>query len=413
MQGERIPSAEACEHELQAIVVASGISLRFWRLYAQAWLVCLVFPLLALVHLKLSLVHRLLVLMALFIFVTSYTWVMWSHPVRSVARQPAHMRPNLLLIAGLTALVLWLGGVYDSAFLWLFVGVSAIAGVTLPARSAFVVVMVLTLLTFFVSVGISGGIAASDWLHILPLVLLVRGLGLDMIGFVRLSSALREVHAARAELARLAVMEERLRLARDLHDVLGQSLSLITLKSELAGRLVARDPTQAAHEMHEVERVARATLREVREAVAGYRQPQLISELDGARQLLDAAGIVCSIEHTAGVLSPAMDAVLAWTVREGVTNVIRHSRAHQCSIRVTRDAGIVRAEIVNDGERGSAQADTRHQAGSGLAGLTERVRACGGAVTAEPHQPTGTGGFRLWVDLPIPNQMTSRKEQRA
>jgi two-component system sensor histidine kinase DesK len=149
-------------------------------------------------------------------------------------------------------------------------------------RSAFAAVIVLTLLTLFISVGISGGIAVSDWLHILPLVLLVRGLGLDMIGIVRLSSALREVHAARAELERMAVIEERLRLARDLHDLLGHTLSLIVLKSELAGRLVAQEPSRAAQEMHEVEQVARKTLREVREAVAGYRQPRLISELDGA-----------------------------------------------------------------------------------------------------------------------------------
>jgi two-component system sensor histidine kinase DesK len=424
MEVERIPadgarkpaqSAEPGngEHGLQEMVVASGISIRLWRLYAQAWLVCLLFPLLALLHLKLSLVQLVLALAGLLIFVTSYTWVMWSHPVRSVTRRPAQFRHNLLMLAGLTTLVLWLSVAYDSAFLWLFVGVSAIAGVTLAVRSAFVAVMALTLLTLFVSVGISGGIAASDWLHILPLVLLVRGLGLDMLGMARLSSALREVHTARAELARMAVLEERLRMARDLHDLLGHTLSLITLKSELAGRLVEQDPIQAAHEIHEVERVARQTLREVREAVAGYRQPALHSELDGARQLLEAAGIACQIEYTAGALPPATDAVLAWTVREGVTNVIRHSRAHHCTIRVTRDAGSVRAEVINDGDRGRPQADTLPVAGSGLAGLTERVRACGGQVEAGPPQMAGTNGFWLRVELPIPSQMTSGQEQRS
>src|SRR5215211_5432563 len=109
------------------------------------------------------------------------------------------------MLAGLTALVLWLSVAYDRAFLWLFVGVSAIAGVVLPATGAFVAVMALTLLTAGASVVLSGAVAVPDWLHILPLVLLVRGLGLDMVGIARLSSALREVHAARAELARMAV----------------------------------------------------------------------------------------------------------------------------------------------------------------------------------------------------------------
>jgi two-component system, NarL family, sensor histidine kinase DesK len=213
---------------LQEMVVASGISLRFWRLYAQAWLVCLLFPILTLIQLQPTPVHLLLALTGLVVFVISYTWVMWSHPVQSIARRPTQVRQALVLLAGLTLLVLVLSLAYGSTFLWLFVGVSAIAGVTLSLWSAFWVVMVLTLLTLFASIGISGGIAASDWLHIIPLVLLVRGLGLDRIGLARLSSALREVHATRGELARLAVMEERLRVARDLHDLLGGSGDILT-----------------------------------------------------------------------------------------------------------------------------------------------------------------------------------------
>jgi two-component system sensor histidine kinase DesK len=273
--------------------------------------------------------------------------------------------------------------------------------------------MALTLLTLFVSVGIDGGIATSDWLHILPLVLLVRGLGLDMIGLVRLAGALREVHAARAELARLAVIEERLRVARDLHDLLGHTLSLITLKSELAGRLIETEPARAAHEIHEVERVARQTLREVREAVAGYRQPQLLSELDGARQILEAAGIACQIEHTTGALSPATDAALAWTIREGVTNVIRHSRARRCTIRVTCETGSVHAEIIDDGGRRTEPNATQHDRGNGLAGLAERVRAAGGQIEAGPQAVVGASGFRLWVRIPAPRALTSEQEQRG
>lgn len=157
-------------------------------------------------------------------------------------------------------------------------------------------------------------------------------------------------------------------MARDLHDLLGHTLSLSTLKSELAGRLVESEPARAAAEIQAVERVARQTLREVREAVVGYRQPQLASEMDGARQLLEAAGIACQIKHTSGSLPPAADAVLAWTVREGVTNVIRHSRTHHCTIRVLCAGASVCTEVVDDGEwRGSQQATT-DATGSGLAG---------------------------------------------
>jgi two-component system, NarL family, sensor histidine kinase DesK len=413
MKAERrtVQSAEPSHdaHGHQEVVAASGISVRFWRLYAQAWLVSLLFPILALVQLQPRPLFLTLAIVGLVIFVISYTWVMWSHPVYSVANRPVHVRQSVVLLAALTILVLLLSVVYGSAFLWLFVGVSAIAGVTLPLWSAFWVVMALTLLTLFTSVGIRGGIAASDWLHIIPLVLLVRGLGLDMVGLARLSSALREVHAAREAMARFAVTEERLRVARDLHDLLGHTLSLIVLKSELARRVVEQDPQRAVQEIHEVERVARQSLQEVREAVAGYRQPGLEDELDGARQLLDAAGVVCHIEHTAGVLPPDTDAVLAWTVREGVTNVIRHSRAHHCTIRVMWESESARVEITNDGGW-RRESTASAQLGSGLAGLTERVSACGGRLEAGPLLATDADGFRLWVELPIPKQMSSEKE---
>ena len=399
--------------ERQEIVASSGISVRLWRLYASFWLICLVFPMLALAQTQLPPMQLLLALAGLLIFVASYVWVMWPHPLSSAGRARAQSRIGLLLVAFLTVLVLFLSLAYGHAFLWLFVGVGAVAGIALPARSAFVAVMLLTLLTLFTSVGLSGGIARTDWLHIIPLVLLVRGLGLDIVGLARLARALSELHAARRELARLAVIEERLRLARDLHDLLGHSLSLITLKSELAGRLVESAPARAAEEIREVERLARQTLREVREAVAGYRQPALHSELDGARQILEAAGIECQIRHTTGALPPAADAVLAWAVREGVTNVIRHSRAHHCTIHVMCAGGSACAEVVDDGTwRGSQQATT-DAAGSGLAGLAERVRGYGGRVEAGPLQTANAGGFRLWVELPMSEAATSAKEQRG
>ncbi|OLC58123.1 MAG: hypothetical protein AUH85_01415 [Chloroflexi bacterium 13_1_40CM_4_68_4] len=199
---------------------------------------------------------------------------------------------------------------------------------------------------------------------------------------------------AREEIGRLAVHEERLRFARDLHDLVGRSLSLIALKSELSGRLLGQDPARAASEIRDVEKVARDALREVREAVTGYRQPTLAAELAGARAALDAAGVECCIEQDAGVLSPDVESVLAWTVREGVTNVIRHSRAKRCDIRLKRADGHIALEVVDDGRLVGTEGE-----GSGLRGLAERVRARGGTAEAGP---LSKDGFRLRVVVPVP-----------
>jgi two-component system sensor histidine kinase DesK len=392
------------------VVAFSGISVRLWRLYAQAWLVCLLFPIIFLAQTPPAPARLLIALSGLVIFVVTYTWFMWPHPVSSGTRGRSGFRTSLSLLASLTALVLFLSLEYGNAFLWLFVGVSAAVGVALPARSAFIVVMALTLLTLGMGVGISGGIARTDWFQIIPLVLLVRGLGLDMVGMVRLSDALRELHTTRGELARRAVTEERLRLARDLHDLLGHTLSLITLKSELAGRLIERQPVQAAQEIHAVEHTARQGLREVREAIAGYRQPVLRRELDGARQMLEAAGMTCTVEDTAETLPPATDAVLAWAVREGVTNVIRHSRARLCTIRVKNENGKASAEVINDGYREPERDLTHNHTGSGLVGLTERVTAQGGQIEAGPLLSEGHPSFRLWVELPIQNDLVVERK---
>jgi two-component system, NarL family, sensor histidine kinase DesK len=200
----------------QDLVASSGVSPRLWRLYAQAWLICLLFPLLSLVQHEVPPAELALATAGLALYVVSYTWVMWAHLVRSATFVPPQRARSLLLLPSLTALVLVLSAIVGPAFLWLFVGVSAIAGVTLPLRTGFGVVVVLTLLTLGVGVAMDGGLAQADWLHIVPLVLLVRGLGVDMIGIARLAAALRDVHRARQELAQLAVIEERLRVAREL-----------------------------------------------------------------------------------------------------------------------------------------------------------------------------------------------------
>ncbi len=232
-------------------------------------------------------------------------------------------------------------------------------------------------------------------------------------------SALRRT---RAELARAAVAEERLRIARDVHDLLGHSLSLITLKAELAGRVMGSDPDRAAKEIAELESVARQSLSDVREAVAGFRQPDLAGELVAARQMLDAAGITSKIESIdTGTLPQEVDAALAWAVREGTTNVVRHSRATHVSILISADPATAVAEISDNGPaapdeaarlansalpvptggpsgRATAIRARPAFAGSGLAGLAERVRGLGGELAAGA---VGGQGFLLRVVVPV------------
>ena len=264
----------------------------------------------------------------------------------------------------------------------------------------FAAVVLLTLLPLFLTLKMHGGLGGVDLWWLIALLLLVRGLGLDMIGIARMGSAIRELQAARRELARLAVIEERERFSRDLDDLLGQTLSMITLKSELARHLVTEEPDRCAQELSEIERVARHTLREVHEAVAGYRQPNLSSELEGARQLLEAAGIDSQIDSIQEVLPPAVDAVLAWMVREGVTNVIRHSRARHCRIHLTHNNSTVEAEVLNDGGA-RARVESTARPGLGLVGLRERVSAPGGRMEAGPLDATSKEGFRVRVELPL------------
>jgi len=395
-------------------IASSGVTFQLWRLYQHAWLVCLFFPLVSLVRGPSSWLSLVLGLCALLFFAVGYTWLMWPHPASRGARGRVRSRLSFLLFGALAALVLVFSLLYGPSWLWLFIGVSAIAGLLFPMRAAFAVIVLFTLLPLFITIRMEGGIAGVDWWWLIALMLLVRGLGLDMIGVARMGSAIRELQAARRELARLAVIEERERLSRDLHDLLGQTLSMITLKSELARQLVTEEPGRCSQEIFEIEQVARHTLREVREAVVGYRQPHLSSELEGARQLLSAAGIDGEIDTIQQALPPAIDAALAWTVREGVTNVIRHSRARRCHIRVSHMNGQVCVEVLSDGGR-REQAESTARRGLGLAGLRERVSELGGRIEAGLLTLQGREHFRVHVELPLEREreVLAMQEERA
>jgi two-component system, NarL family, sensor histidine kinase DesK len=320
------------------------------------------------------------------LFAGVFLWLMWmQEPLWSASAEASEVRKRRATIAFLAVLALALNLALGSEWRVLFFHLNVAAGIVLLTRDAYVAIAGLAATTL--ALGFVSGMA---WLA-LP----TAAIGLWATAFVRQVAAVAELRSAREELARLAVSEERLRFARDLHDLLGHSLSLITLKSELAGRLLPAAPEKAATEVHDIEGVARQALREVRQAVAGYRRPTLDEELAGASEMLEAAGISCRIENQTGVLPKAVDAVLAWAVREGTTNVIRHSRAKHCRIVLARENEEIFAEITDDG--GGYHKESGEDSGSGLSGLAERVATFAGRVETD-RLPDG--GFRLRVVLP-------------
>ena len=182
---------------------------------------------------------------------------------------------------------------------------------------------------------------------------------------------------------------------------------IIALKSELAGRLIEAAPERAANEIRDIENVARTTLQEVRDAVAAYRQPTLANELHAAQEILSAANITYRFEGDEVFLESlpsTIDAVLAWVVREGITNVIKHSRAHQCTVRLRRDTKHIGVEIIDDGTTFDENID---KTGNGLRGLAERVVALGGNCESGLQ---AKGGFRLATSVPL---MQKRQETNS
>jgi two-component system sensor histidine kinase DesK len=212
-----------------------------------------------------------------------------------------------------------------------------------------------------------------------------------LYGSARLVRVLDELEATRAELAELAVGRERLRVSRDLHDLLGHSLSAVALKGDLARRLLHSDPPAARAEIASLTEVARDTLRGVRAVTRDEMALSLRTEIEGATALLSAAGIDARIDLNLSNPASPVENVLAWAVREAVTNVLRHSQASTCLITAGRRHGDAFLEVVNDGARAPASA------GSGLTGLAERAAALNGSVSAGP---VSDGRFRLLVEIP-------------
>ncbi len=224
-------------------------------------------------------------------------------------------------------------------------------------------------------------------------------------GFANLIWALRvrsqtRLGLAQEQIEHLAQVAERERIARDLHDVLGHTLSLIVLKSELAGRLLPTNPEGARREIGEVERTARKALGEVRETIRGYRSEGLAAELSRARETLSLAGVSLECAEPLPRVDPVAESVLALVLRESVTNIVRHARAKCCRLSLSVDPGGTALRIEDDGRGG-----IEHE-GNGLRGMRERLATLGGRLAIDSRS-----GTRLTVEIPA--QVAAAQAQPA
>ncbi|MEV0262715.1 sensor histidine kinase [Streptomyces sp. NPDC050617] len=319
-------------------------------------------------------------------FVCCYLVLVFRHTIR-----PLRGVRVLVALGSLMALGVVLALTLGPPWLVLCVYVSVACGAVLPLRGARIAIPLVTAVLSGVGMTMEGN--AGTLLAALLIPSFLGGFAMTGVRqMVRTTRALRE---ARATVAHLAANEERLRLARDLHDLLGHSLSLITLKSELAGRMLPASPENAAQQVADIERVSRQALVDVREAVSGFRRPTLEAEVAGARTALAAAGVNGDLSRIAtGHPDLPLDeeGALAWALREAVTNVVRHSGARTCTVTLEERGDELRLTVADDG-RGP-----EGEYGNGLTGLSERLQLADGRLETGAGE---RGGFVLRASVPL------------
>ena len=340
----------------------------------------------------------------------AYAWLIYSVPFLVAAFNPALSRaetwtmvasypifvalyltgyqvrgPRILWIVGAIDLFAIVFGARNPAAAAFFIYGSAQLGPALPVRPA-----VWCLLGQVVFGAVTWWALDLDTWFLIPATVISA-----LIGGVTIQAGVNSrrnarLRLAQAEVEQLAKVAERERIARDLHDLLGHTLSVVVLKSELAQKLLARDPERAKQEITEVERIARDGLAEVREAITGYRASGLRAEIHNVHQALVSAGIETIIDAPSVDLAPAQESALSLALREATTNVIRHAGASRCRIRFYARDGSLLMEVEDNGVGGDAPF------GNGLTGMRERVQALGGALLRE-----GDRGTRLRIRLPL------------
>ncbi|XNR95030.1 sensor histidine kinase [Streptomyces sp. R-74717] len=329
--------------------------------------------------------------LGLLVFVGAYLALVFRHTSKALDRRAVHTT-----IAFLGALAVVLSLTLGAAWLVLFVYVAVSVGATMPLRTA------RWLIPVVVAALVGIGLTVDHPREIITALVFPALLGgFAMTGVRQLIRTTIQLREARATVAQLAANEERLRLARDLHDLLGHSLSLITLKSELAGRMLPDHPEQAAAQVADIEQVSRQALVDVRSAVTGYRRPTLPGELAGARTALAAAGITADVPAEApDGLPEKPEEVLAWALREAVTNVVRHSSARHCTVtltpRQTLDGRVLELTVADDGVGAAGT-----KPGNGLTGITERLATVDGTLTSRAGNSGSGKGFTLTLSVPL------------
>ena len=361
---------------------------RFWRLFPLVWLVYLYFPVSQVLSSAEPGTFKLLAVLGVAVFVWLWTQLYSQREAR--VRHARHLGTHqfwvlaaytwcLLLFAGFTLLP-------GSGFTFLVYG-AAVAGFQRSFKVA-----------LWGLIGVIFTMFVPGWVGAPPLgvfdivqIVLLSSFGMygNHAGF-RQGLSQQRLAEMQLEKEKLAADAERERIARDLHDLLGHTLSVIVLKSELASKLAEKNPTRAAEEIREVERISREALSEVRAAVQGYRGSGLNAELARSKVALDAAGVRLILERSPLELPPETEAGLSMVLREAVTNVVRHARAKHCTVRLEVEGGAYLLSVTDDGVGGLAPE------GSGLTGMRERVRALGGEL-----RRGGEGGTRLSARFPV------------
>lgn len=358
----------------------------FW---STVWLAYLAIPGIGIWTGPIGLTHKLLLTALLLGFIACYVgyWVL-ALTCRLGSRGRFAMCGLLLVLAVVGAVV---GSGFGLGYTMAYVAAALALSLAARLRVALAGVLAVAALSVVLS-----ALTHTDWWNAVLEAMITLSSGGAALCFIALQIQNEELRAAREEIGRLAVAEERLRFSRDLHDLLGHSLSVIVLKAELAHRMADRSPERTAQEVGDIERVAREALREVREAVAGYRQQSLSQELETAVQTLRTAGVQVQVAGGPGTLPAPLDAALAWTVREATTNVIRHAHARRVRFHFDLEEHRVRLRVVNDGV--AAGAPPASDGGTGLRGLRERLRILGGDLT---YGPGRADGFTLDASVPL------------
>ena len=275
----------------------------------------------------------------------------------------------------------------------MFIYAAGMIGYLEPTRRAVLGVTLITLIAFAEAWFLRRDWFSSSW----PIVFTIM-IGAINIHYSQVSRANSRLRLAQDEIEHLAKVAERERIARDLHDLLGHTLSLVILKSELAAKLSDRDPDRAREEIRDVERISREALAQVRAAVAGYRSGGVESEAQHAQSALSSSGITVDCALSKQKLPPSHEAVLALALREAVTNIVRHSGAHHCTIKLDVTESQCVLTVSDDGRGGN------DPFGSGLTGMSERVEVLGGTMTRD-----GRRGTTVVVTLPLRSDVRAER----